>query len=192
MSEGKRRIEVNWVQSMAGALAAVTSAVLLSSVGVAGTLVGAAIGSIAATVGSAVYSYYIAATKDRVAAAHAVAASRVSRAQTRLQDATEGTAAGTPAADAKIAGAGEDLEQAREVLEEAEEAPARVDWRTVLVGLPWKRIMLAAGAIFVVAMLAIVSFELITGRAVSSYTGGSDSHQRTLHPGARRGREEAG
>jgi hypothetical protein len=34
VSEDKRRIEVNWVQSAAGALAAVTSAVLLSTVGV--------------------------------------------------------------------------------------------------------------------------------------------------------------
>ena len=42
-------------------------------------------------------------------------------------------------------------------------------------GLRWKRIAAVAGGIFVVAMLVIVSFELVTGRAVSTYTGGSDS-----------------
>ena len=182
-TEDRRRIEVNWVQSMAGAFAAVTSAVLLSTVGVAGTVIGAAIGSVVATVGSAVYSYYIAVTKDRVARAHAVAATRVVRAQSKLNEATQRLAVDRPQADEQIAGAGEDLERAKVELEEAEEAPERIDWRTMLGGLPWKRIMLAAGAIFVVAMLVIVSFELITGRAVSSYTGGSDNHQRTSIPG---------
>ncbi len=37
--------------------------------------------------------------------------------------------------------------------------------------------------IFVVAMLVILTFELVTGRAVSSYTRGSDSGTRTSIPG---------
>lgn len=186
-TEDRRRIEVNWVQSMAGAFAAVTSAVLLSTVGVAGTVIGAAIGSVVATVGGAVYSYYIAVTKDRVARAHAVAATRVVRAQSKLNEATQRLAVDRPQADEQIAGAGEDLEQAKVELEDAEDAPDRIDWRTMLAGLPWKRIAVGASAIFVVAMLAILTFELITGRAVSSYTGGSDSHQRTSIPGIGRG-----
>ncbi len=141
-TEDRRRIEVNWVQSMAGAFAAVTSAVLLSTVGVAGTVIGAAIGSVVATVGGAVYSYYIAVTKDRVARAHAVAATRVVRAQSKLNEATQRLAVDRPQADEQIAGAGEDLEQAKVELEEAEEAPDRIDWRTMLAGLPWKRIAL--------------------------------------------------
>lgn len=48
----KHGIEVNWVQALAGSLAAMSSAVLLSTVGVAGTIIGAAIGSVVATVGS--------------------------------------------------------------------------------------------------------------------------------------------
>ena len=62
-------------------------------------------------------------------------------------------------------------------------ADPKPSWREVLAGLRWKRIAAVAGGIFVVAMLVIVSFELLTGRAVSSYTGGSDQGARTSIPG---------
>ena len=68
MTDPERRIDINWVQASAGALAAVSSAVLLSTVGVAGTILGAALGSIAVTVGSSFYSHYLHASRARVAA----------------------------------------------------------------------------------------------------------------------------
>ncbi len=40
-------------------------------------------------------------------------------------------------------------------------------------GLPWKRIVVMAGALFAIALAVIVAFELSTGKPVSSYTGGS-------------------
>lgn len=190
-SDERLRLEINWVQSTGGALAAVSSAVLLSTFGVAGTLIGAAIGSLVITVGGAIYSYSIRTTRQRVAMAQTVAAARIGLAQARVREASdevaEEVAEGTPRAadDAAedLAEAEVDLDRAQAVLEdEPEEADERLDWRGVLGGLPWKRIAAGATAIFVAAMLVILAFELVTGRAVSSYTGGSDPDRRTSIP----------
>lgn len=179
MSDETRRIEINWIQSIAGALAAVTSAVLLSTVGVAGTLIGAALGSLAATIGNAVYSHYLKATRDRVAAAQTIASARIGLAQRRVQEVSAGAAAGRPGAQEELAEAEEDLERAQAVLEEADPDPAPEGWRAALAGLPWKRIALGTAGLFVVAMLLILAFELVSGRAVSTYTGGTDGDRRT-------------
>jgi hypothetical protein len=184
MGEGEgRRLEVNWAQTVAAPLAAVTSAVLLSTVGVAGTVIGAALGALAYSLGTAIYTHYIGATKDRVANAQKAAAAKIGRAQSRVQEASENLEAGSPDADEELAKAGEDLHQARSALADAEEDVEPVGWRGVFAGLPWKRIALATAGVFLAAMALIVSFELVTGRAVSSYTGGSDSSRRTSLPG---------
>ena len=187
-NDERPRLEINWAQSAGGALAAVSSAVLLSTFGVAGTLIGAAIGSLVITVGGAVYSHSIRTTKQRVATAQTVAAARIGLAQARVRRASEEVAKRPRrAADDAVEDLAEaevDLDRAQAVLEdEPEEAAGRLGWRNTLIGLPWKRIALGAAAIFVAAMLVIVAFELITGRAVSSYTGGSDPDRRTSIPG---------
>ena len=155
----RARLEINVVQVAASALAAITSAVLLSTVGVAGTIIGAAIGSVCATAGSALYSYSIRASRERVARAQAAAFARMQAARagmfTRPMDRPDADQPGTP--DEVLPGA-------------AKEPPA---WREALGRLPWKRLALIAVGVFVLVMILIVSFELITGRAVSQYTGGT-------------------
>ena len=187
-SDERPRLEINWVQSSGAALAAVSSAVLLSTFGVAGTLIGAAVGSLVITVGGALYTYSIKATRQRVAMAQTVATARIGLAQARVRNASDAVVERRPgAADAAaedMAEAEVDLDHARTLLEdELDDADDRPPWRSVLRGLPWKRIGMGALATFVVAMVVIVAFELVTGRAVSSYTGGSDSDQRTSIPG---------
>ena len=189
MGESDRRFELNWVQSLAGALAAVTSAVLLSTVGVPRTLICAALGSLAATVVSAVYSYYIRATQDRVATAGTVAVSRMGRDRSRAHQASDDPAAGASGTDEEAVAAGEDLYPAPAALEDAKD-PRAGSLTTVLAGLPWKRIAVVATGLFVAAMVVILAFELVTGRAVSSYTGGSDSDRRTSIPGLGGGRDQ--
>jgi hypothetical protein len=169
-SEGRRRIEVNWVQTLAGGLAAMSSAVLLSTVGVAGTIIGAALGSVALTVGSAVYSHYLDASRERVAAARAAALERAYRARPAGR-------AGTA-----VAGGQSTLVDQR-TLRAAEGGPddggpddgGRPSWREAVSGLRWRRILAAALGIFLLVMGAILAFELATGRSVSSYTGGSSA-----------------
>jgi hypothetical protein len=183
--DDKPRIELNWIQAMAAPLAAVTSAVLLSTFGVAGTLIGAALGSLALTVGNAVYSYSIKATRHRVAVAQTVATARIGLAQSRVDEmSAEGDADTAGAADKTahdLAETREDLDRAQAVLEDADPDPAPGGWRSMLVALPWKRIALLSTGIFLAAMLIIVAFELTTGRALSSYTGSDD--RRTSIPG---------
>ena len=187
-TDERPRLEINWVQSSGAALAAVSSAVLLSTFGVAGTLIGAAVGSLVITVGGAFYTYSIKATKQRVAMAQTVAAARIGLAQAKVRDASDAVAERRPGAadDAAddMAEAEVDLDRARTLLEdELDDAEGPPPWRSILRRLPWKRIGLGAVATFVVAMVVIVAFELVTGRAVSSYTGGSDSDRRTSIPG---------
>lgn len=187
-SEERPRLEINWVQSSGGALAAVSSAVLLSTFGVAGTLIGAAVGSLVITVGGAFYTYSIKAARQRVATAQTVAVARIGLAQARVREASGEMAERRPGAAEEaahdIAEAEVDLDHARNALEDdLDTADKKPDWRSVLSGLPWKRIALGAVATFAAAMVVIVVFELVTGRAVSSYTGGSDSDQRTSIPG---------
>ena len=158
MSEEKPKVEVNVVQVVASALAAVSSAVLLSTVGVAGTISGAAVGSVIATVGAALYSYSLRISRERVQAAQASALARMNRART-------GPHTGT---------------QTRSLYDEAPhdepdkaEEQERPPWREALYRLPWKWIAAVAGAVFVVAMIVILSFELLTGQSLSQSTGGS-------------------
>jgi hypothetical protein len=156
----QNRIDVNWVQTLAGGLAAMSSAVLLSTVGAAGTIVGAALGSIAITVGSAVYSHYLAVSRERVAAARAAALQRAYRPRDMAR---VGSVAGTSTL----------VDQP--VVDTMKDAPRRIRWREVAGGLGWKRIVVAALGTFVLVMGVILLFELSTGRTVSSYTGGSDA-----------------
>ena len=166
----QNRLQINWVNSAGGALGAVSSAVLLSSLGAAGTLAGAAIGSLCITVGGAIYSHYLSMTKERVAA-QALAARRSGRVR---QPVPAGTGAGPTAED-------------RQSLEDPDRSDGADEGGFVsrlLHGLPWKRIVAISAALFGIAMLIIVAFELTTGRAVSTYTGGtSSSNVGTSIPG---------
>ena len=67
------RVVINWVQVAGSALAAVSSAVLLSTVGVAGTIIGAAVGSVVVTAGSSIYAHDLEISRARVATAQAAA-----------------------------------------------------------------------------------------------------------------------
>ncbi len=156
--EPRAKLELNPVQVTASALAAVTSAVCLSTLGTAGTIIGAALGSVFATAGAALYSYSIRVSRERVARVQAAAVAKVNR--RRVGEST-----------AQI-----------DVMEKAEEEGRRPAWREALTRLPWKWIAMAAGAVFVITMLVLLSFELLTGRSVSTVTGGSDGggHRTSL------------
>lgn len=164
-------LEINWINTAGGALGAVSSAVVLSTLGAAGTLVGAAVGSLCISVGGAVYAHSMRTTKDRVAAVAGGSVARKGRVDDRQLVTQAGTPVpprfvdsptldaptlGAPTLDAPILG-----------------APTQSSTKN---GLPWKRIAVMAGALFAIALAVIVAFELSTGRAVSTYTGGtSDS-----------------
>lgn len=162
------KLDIDWLKTLAGALAAVTTAVLLSTLGAAGTLIGAAFGSVAATVATALYSQGLATSRQKVAKVAkdnalvkvGVAQAEVRRAVRRSDD--------TAAVDAHLEHAEEQLAEAQE---ELDRPVATRSWRTIL---PWRRVALLAGGTFVAVMLVLLTFEAIGGKPVSSYTGGTD------------------
>jgi hypothetical protein len=170
------RLEINWLNSAGAALAAVSAAVLLSTLGAAGTLLGAALGSLCITVGGAFYTHSLKVTKQRVAAAQAFAAraKRSGRETSPVTTADRGTQ--TLMTTEELAGVAQPRSRAQ-----------------VLRELPWKRVIAASTALFVVAMGIILAFELSTGRPVSAYTGGtSETDTGTTVPGLGRSGSSAG
>jgi hypothetical protein len=180
-TDPRRRLEIDWVKTAAGALAAVSSAVVLSRIGAAGTIIGAALGSVVVTVANAFYSQGLERSRDRIAQAHAQAVARVGAAQAEVRRASRRQAHGgrapDPAARSELQHAEEHLADAQRDLDQvsadASGTRGAVSWRDRLAGLPWRRIALLAAALFVVAVVLITAFELVSGRSVSSYTGGT-------------------
>ena len=146
-------LDIDWVKTIAGALAAVSSAVLLSTLGAAGTLVGAALGSVVVTVGGALYTQGLARSRGRLVRAPIPAGSR-----------------GTSSAHA-----GQRLDETRQTVPAGADEPGRpTPWRERLAALPWRRVGLYAAAMFVATILAITAFEVVAGRSMSSIVGGGD------------------
>ena len=167
------KLDIDWLKTIAGALAAVSSAVLLSTLGAAGTIIGAALGSVIATVGGALYSQGLARSRERLAQAQSLALRRVGIAQAEVRRASRHQG-DDPAVDAHLAHADERLGEAKADLGAIADEPPAVGWRERLVVLPWKRISLVAAGLFATAILAITAFELLAGESVSSITGGTD------------------
>lgn len=171
---------IDWIKVVAGALAAISSAVLLSTLGAAGTVIGAALGSVIVSVSSSLYSQGLARSKQQLAEAQEAALRRVGLAQAEVRRARRrADGEELPAAEAHLEYADRQLADARVELAAAEPAAPRVGWRDRFAALPWKRIALLTVAFFVAAVVVITVFELIAGRPVSSLTGGSSTEHGT-------------
>lgn len=153
--EKRPGVRVDWLRTIAGALAAVSSAVLLSTLGAAGTLVGAALGSVIVSLTSNFYSHGLDRGRSRIVnRTFVLREGKLVETQVRPDRSPE---------DASIG-----IEQ--------ESGPGR---RSRLTALPWLRVALVAAGFFVIAAVVITGFELIAGRPLSDYTGGSDNHSGT-------------
>lgn len=190
----QQRARIDWSATLAGAGAAVTVAVLLSTLGAAGTLIGAALGSMVATVSTALYKQGIETSRRRVAAVQAAALHKINQAD---QDVRRAGLGADPIARADLARARRRLDAAGSALEGAADAepeprsdavplpvapvpvegsvPEESRWKA----LPWRRIAVLTVAVFVVTLGVISAVELIAGRSVSSITGGTDGTDRT-------------
>ncbi len=144
---------IDWPATFAGAGAAVTVAVLLSTLGAAGTLIGAALGSVVATVSTALYKQGIESSRRRVAEVQAAALEREAAQAHRHSESSEVSTGEIPVPP----------------------APAGNRW----AALPWKRLAVLAAVVFLIAVVVISAIELIAGKSVSSITGGTDGKDRT-------------
>lgn len=168
-----QKLEIDWLKTAGGALAAVSSAFLLSTFGAAGTIIGAALGSVIVTVGGALYSQGLARSHQRLAQVQVSAMRKVGDAQLEVRRAGRHPGDGETV-DAHLAHAGERLNGVKDDLGAMANKPARHGWRERLVALPWKRISLIAIGLFAAAVLSITAFEIVAGRTISSITGDTD------------------
>ncbi|HWV26286.1 MAG TPA: hypothetical protein VNZ66_03610 [Aeromicrobium sp.] len=151
MSEDRRRsfLGLSWFQVIAGALAAMTSAWIASTLGVAGTIIGAAVGSLVATVTAAFYAN----TLDR-------SRTLIVRTDSGTVVEAEVEPGGTVAAlDAVREVTGSQIAGAKVV-----ETPRRIHWKTVGVT-----------TVFVLLLTfgAMGTYELITGNSYGTNTDNS-------------------
>ena len=167
------KLEIDWRKTAGGAFAAVSSAFLLSTLGAAGTIIGAALGSVIVTVGGALYSQGLARSHRRLAQVQSVAMRKVGVAQAEVRRAARHSGDGE-VVDAQLAQAEHHLDEVKDDLASTADEPPGPGWRERFVVLPWKRIALIAAGLFVAAVLAITAFELVAGRSVSSITGGTE------------------
>ncbi len=143
--------EVNWLQITASVLAAVTAAWIASRLGVAGTLIGAAVGSFVVTISSAFYGRTLDHTR------------------TLLIQTESGTVIERQVDDGEV----------REALDEAADvdSPARgaqfVDAEDDEDGarLHWKTIIVTTLMVLALAIAAISAYELVTGRTLDGDGG---------------------
>jgi hypothetical protein len=139
-------------KTIAGALAAVCAAVIGSFLGVAGTLVGAAVASIIGSIGTELW------------------AKSLKHGGKKLQETVAPTFIKAPAAvgTPDVAAATED------------ESPSHTVPETPRRQVRWKRVWLVAGAVFVLAMGSLTVFELVSGKSVASAVGNSTSARSTI------------
>ncbi|MEU8135015.1 hypothetical protein [Streptodolium elevatio] len=191
----RRRIELSVVQVVGSALAAVSSAFLLSKLGAAGTVIGAAIASVVATVGSAVYVHVFRRTSEQLRDVRAQIGSAVPGAPGpygghRGHGAAD--TARTAGADPGASGAGADdatrvLPVFEPVFDQAFDPGPRATAPLGPTGEPaavreqsrartWLvRSGIAAVAVFAIAMASITVVELGMGRSFASLFGNGGS-----------------
>jgi hypothetical protein len=152
MSEKTETNNIRMSQVLAGALAAVTAALLGSTMGVAGTVVGAGLASVVSTVGGALYLRSIQRTRDGVRTVRAKVVGR-SGGTTVMVSPEDPADPPTP---------GEEVEAEAEPTREAPPTPRRLKWPVLVAGS-----VLA----FVLGMMAITGVEWIRGESLSGGAG---------------------
>ena len=124
------------VKVAAGAVGAMASAVLLSTLGAAGTITGAALGSVIVTVAGSMFSKGVDVSKQGVSAAQALAARRVAQARSQVGRAAEDMD-DSPQAQQRLSAANAELDAAESELH-AEDAPGRQECRTAAGRTGWR------------------------------------------------------
>ena len=145
----KNEGQLSALQLAAGALAAVSAAVVASFFGVAGTVIGAAVASVISTVGAAVYTE----SMRRTHAGLRRAGRRLVRSPQSPVDRSAGDRPPLPA----------HLDPRR--------SPPRRRWRR---WRRWAMVAATAVAVFGLAMVVVTTVELIGHKPVAALVGGSD------------------
>ncbi|KAE8765796.1 hypothetical protein [Georgenia thermotolerans] len=161
-------------QLTAGALAAVTTTSLASYLGVAGTIIGAALSSIVTVLGSYIYTTSLRRTADRVSAAAPLVRARALGTRTttvmstRRQGATHGprprseTGSPTRVDDGATVAAAQAGAAAQ-----PEDGKWRAAWRAVVERYGYRRLVAMVLGVFVVIIGAVTLVEVAAGKPLS-------------------------
>jgi hypothetical protein len=147
-------LDLSPAQVVGGALAAMTAAALGSQLSVVGTVVGAALASIIAAVAGSLYTASLRRTHDKVKTVF------WTRQPNEVEDPTVMEI--LPDSEGHIAG-----QRSHLVAPEPDSDPPRQPRPK----LSWKRVAVAALATFGIAAVALTTFELVTGQALSGGDG---------------------
>ncbi|MFC4064543.1 hypothetical protein [Actinoplanes subglobosus] len=139
-------------KTVAGTLAAVSAAVLGSFLGVAGTLIGAALASLISSIGTEIYHRSINHGTKRLQSAFVIAPAAV----------------GTPSVEAADASG------------EVASTSAATTGSTADRRIHWKRIALVTGAFFLLGMGVLTTAEMFAGRSAADVTSGRDTGSPTI------------
>ena len=168
----ERTLGLSAAQVAGSALAAVSGAILASTAGVTGTVIGAAVASVVATVGAAIYTWSLRRTTVAV---------RKTAAQVRQAALVNGplprTVVQGPLRTMKERAAAKSAERDPESTEPEDPDADEDSWRR---SIPWGKVLLASLAITVVALAGITVVEALTGKPISNVTGGGDSQGTTV------------
>ncbi|MGW3291293.1 hypothetical protein ACWDR3_42370 [Streptomyces sp. NPDC001002] len=177
-------LDLTAVQVAASALATVVGAFLASLLGVAGTIIGAAVVSASATTGAAVFTHAFRRTgeeiRNRVPLVGVPRTPTEERAQARADaraafalppdGSATGSTVGAPAGSAGddeppfVAPAGETVTTYRGGSRRRAFAWRNFAWKN----FGWKKYALATGLVFALAMVTVTAVELIAGKPVSA------------------------
>lgn len=156
MSERQETDSVRFSQVLAGALAAVTAALIGSTMGVAGTVVGAGLASVISTVGGALYLRSFQRTRESVRTVHAKVVGR-SGGTTVLVSAED------PADEAsEDLAPGDEVEAAPETEPASEDRPPEKPRRR-----RWPVLVVTTVAAFALGMAAVTGVEWLRGESLS-------------------------
>ncbi len=186
----ERKLSISTTQVIASALAAMSVAFLTSWLGTKGTILGAFLGSVIATVGTAAYSWSLhrtsAAVKHTAAQVRQTALQSNSLPRTVAQGPLRKPSAASDEADAQgLPSDPAETDEETSVLTPAEQAAAEAEvdpdaptgrWD----GFPWKKTLLATGAVLALSILGITVLEVVTGQSMSSLSGNDDSKNTTV------------
>jgi hypothetical protein len=151
---------IRFSQVLAGALAAITAAVLGSTMGVAGTVVGAGLASMVTTVGGALYLRSIQRTKQGVQSVRNLVVARAGTTSVTLVEREPEPADHTELAETADTVAADQATSD----EDGEQPPARRKLR-------WPALIAAAVLAFVLGMMVVTGVEWLRGEPLSGGEG---------------------
>ena len=162
-----KRLDMSGTQLVGGAFAAMTAAVIGAQLGVAGTVLGAAIGSVVAGTAGSLYTASLKHTKTKIAAAFIgrVGDTPVQITSTERIPDERITVDGWHAVTQPIAAVAPASPDPVATVAEFDPAGGPA------VRGPWKPILVATVAVFLLAIAGITAFELLTGQSVSGGQG---------------------